>query len=168
MLNCQILLKNKSDTLKFASLIKSVISFNTTICLIGDLGAGKTYFSKHLIQLLCSKKINVVSPSYNIVNIYDYTKNNKTEHIWHLDLYRIYDEDEVIELSFEEALNNNLVIIEWANRLHDFYPKSALTIEFIEVKNQANARVVKISSTYKEINEQLQQQLQKIFSYECL
>lgn len=81
-----------------------------SIFLDGGLGAGKTTFSRFFIQrLLKDKQQSITSPTFNIVQIYDTTKGS----IWHVDLYRIKDEREIVELGLFEAMYECVCLIEW-------------------------------------------------------
>lgn len=80
------------------------------LLLNGDLGAGKTTFTKFLLARLGSSD-DVSSPTYSIVNEYD-TENGK---VYHFDLYRMSSIEEVYDIGIEEYLYNGFLnIIEWA------------------------------------------------------
>lgn len=81
------------------------------LVLNGNLGAGKTTFTQYLIHKLGSTD-EVSSPTYSIVNEYDSPKGK----IFHFDLYRLKDIDELNDIGFEEYLDDGyLCIIEWAD-----------------------------------------------------
>ena len=104
------IIKNIVELQEFANFIAKFVSPGVVILLNGELGAGKTTFAKFIICNLAQEEINVTSPTFNIVNVYD-TKIGK---IWHYDLYRVEDISELYELSFEDAFND-ISIIEWPN-----------------------------------------------------
>jgi len=116
---------------------KSVIVF-----LNGDLGAGKTHFTKGIFKALDFQDyLQITSPTFDIVNIYQ-TKNQK---INHLDLYRL----DVINLEDEMWLNeiiddNSLTIIEWGNKF-EFKTKKKTYFVNIFIENE-NERRIEISS----------------------
>ena len=85
------------------------------ILLYGNLGAGKTTFAQFFIKYLCGEDTVITSPTFNIIQIYN---SNNTE-IWHIDLYRIKNTDEVENLGIYEAINTNICIIEWPNMLSE-------------------------------------------------
>jgi len=104
-----IVSKNERQTKKIAKNISKLIEENTVICLRGDLGAGKTTFTKYLLSYLGVKGI-VSSPTFTIVKQYSV----KSGIISHMDLYRLTNEEELVELGFEEMLAVSfLTIIEW-------------------------------------------------------
>ena len=113
---------------------KLLKKFNFPIFLNGEIGAGKTTFAKILIKLLNTKIVNVGSPTFNIANTYEYNNNIN---IWHFDLYRIIDENELAIFDMPDILNNQIAIIEWANKFSSLidYNPNTLIIEII-VKNK--------------------------------
>ena len=103
------------------------------LLLNGDLGAGKTTFTKFLLARLGSSD-EVSSPTYSIVNEYD-TENGK---VYHFDLYRMSSIEEVYDIGIEEYLYNGFLnIVEWADvYLPELYdtPYHQLNIEEKEGK----------------------------------
>tara|TARA_B100001248_G_C27234743_1_gene386556 strand:- start:294 stop:737 length:444 start_codon:yes stop_codon:yes gene_type:complete len=94
---------------KIANKLKS----NDYIYLIGEIGVGKTTFTRYLINYLQEKeglkKTEVLSPTFNLLYEYEY-KNYK---IMHYDLYRIIDEKELNQLGIFTDSQNTVKIIEW-------------------------------------------------------
>ena len=79
----------------------------------GDLGVGKTYFSQQIIKYLTPLDI-VTSPTFNLVNTYQY--NNNVD-ILHCDLYRLNSNDEILELGILDNLDKKILLVEWPNFL---------------------------------------------------
>jgi tRNA threonylcarbamoyl adenosine modification protein YjeE len=80
------------------------------ILLNGPLGSGKTTFSQFFIAELSKDKTQkVISPTFNIIQIYETTKGE----VWHIDLYRIKTEHELIHLGLFEAIPEHICLIEW-------------------------------------------------------
>ena len=80
----------------------------------GVLGAGKSHLCRAMIRTLLADPIaEVPSPSYTLVNVYQ----TKIGPVWHVDLYRIADPDELQEIGLEEAMIDSVVLIEWPERL---------------------------------------------------
>ena len=110
----EIIVKNLKQTEKLAKKFAKKIKGGEKILLNGDLGAGKTTFTKFLAKALGVKDA-VTSPSFTILKQYSGKKLN----INHFDLYRIETEDELIEIGFQEFLNtsnNEILLIEWSER----------------------------------------------------
>lgn len=116
------------------------LKMGDVITLEGDLGAGKTTFTRFLIQSLLGPETEVPSPTYTLVQTYDLPQGT----LWHFDLYRLNDPEEIWELGFEEAESTGIMIIEWPDRLGPNLPKKHIAIRIqmgeddvriVEVKN---------------------------------
>lgn len=96
-----------------------------TIALYGDLGSGKTEFVKGICNYFQVEEI-VTSPTFTIVNKYTSTLDDTPFYIYHIDLYRIEKEIELVEIGFSEYLNdvNAITIIEWAEKTSFGFSKS--------------------------------------------
>lgn len=102
------------DTDTLAALLAKTLPPGAIVRLHGDLGAGKTAFSRAVLRTLSQKPdLEVPSPTFNLVHTYDTPQGA----LWHFDLYRIKDPEEIDELGWEEALAAPLVLIEWPDRL---------------------------------------------------
>ena len=133
---------NEEETKKIANkLAKDINATNATICLNGDLGSGKTTFSRYLIRSLLSTSINedIPSPTFTLLQIYEDQKKS----IYHYDFYRLNKIDELIELNYSESVENNLCIIEWANKFKKALPPNRIEINF-EIKSK-NKRLITFS-----------------------
>ena len=126
----KIFLNNLDDTKNIAVEISKIIKEKFFICLSGDVGSGKTTFANYLINALSNKKINVLSPTFPIVQYY---KLNNLK-IWHYDLYRIKESHEIFSLDFDVALNE-IIIMEWPEKIKKFLPEDRLELSFSEDKN---------------------------------
>jgi tRNA threonylcarbamoyladenosine biosynthesis protein TsaE len=99
------------------------------IALKGDLGAGKTAFTKALARVLGVHE-QVTSPTFVIMKSYDTSLYERFTKLTHIDAYRIESEDELRVLGFETLLGDpeRLVVIEWPERLPGLIPEDALTL----------------------------------------
>ena len=115
---------NEHDTANIAENIESEKFKNMVICLIGDLGSGKTVFVKAFANALGIEE-SITSPTFNIIKEY----NNGELPLYHMDVYRLDDvkEDLGIEDYFEK---NGVTIIEWADMIKDRLPENRLDIKF--------------------------------------
>lgn len=92
------------------------------VALRGDLGSGKTAFSRALIRHICERPdMEVPSPTFTLVQTYE-ADNSALRDIWHFDLYRLKEADEIYELGWEEALQADLCLIEWPGRIESLLP----------------------------------------------
>ncbi len=101
------------------------------ILLFGELGAGKTTLVKAFLSKIGSDD-SISSPSFSIINHYN---NFNNEPVYHIDLYRLDDEDEVMNLGIEEYLySGNLCFIEWPQIILDTIdePYHIVRIEILE------------------------------------
>lgn len=109
------------------------------LLLQGDLGAGKTHLARALIQKRLSDYglvEDVPSPSYTLVQVYEVGGLE----IWHCDLYRLSDPQELWELGLEEAFGNALCLVEWPDRLGLDQPADALHLELRMHSDNADTR----------------------------
>lgn len=107
----------------FISKIKNLGTEATVVGLYGDLGAGKTSFTQGLAKHLGIKE-NVVSPTFVIEKIY-HLENSIFKHLIHIDAYRIEKSDELLSLGFRKIISDpeNLILIEWPERISDIIPR---------------------------------------------
>lgn len=105
-------------------------------CLTGDLGAGKTEFARAFIQTLAGNDITVASPTFNILQVYDMVEPP----IYHFDLYRIEEPNELNEIGLDDALNNGISLIEWPQVAEDYLPRRIKRIH-IEILDENTRRI---------------------------
>jgi tRNA threonylcarbamoyladenosine biosynthesis protein TsaE len=100
------------------------------ISLEGELGSGKTTFTKGFAKGLGIKE-NIKSPTFILMRKYPIS-NFKFLNFYHFDCYRIEDPKEVLDLGFQEIIQDsqNIVVIEWGNKIKKFLPKNYIQIKF--------------------------------------
>lgn len=112
---------------ELSTISKQILDFaadHKKFALIGDLGAGKTTLVKNISQQLGVSQ-QVTSPTFSLVNEYD----GNNSQIWHLDLYRLNNLDEAIQLNIEEYLDDdNYCFIEWPNIIKPLFPDKIVYI----------------------------------------
>lgn len=90
-------------------------------CLIGDLGVGKTIFSKGFAEGLGIDE-HITSPTFTIINEY----HNGRIPFYHFDVYRLTDPEELYDIGYEDYFyGDGVCLVEWANMIEDFVPKEA-------------------------------------------
>lgn len=101
------------------------------LALIGPLGSGKTTFTKALGQKLKIKH-HITSPTFILMNRYNFTKKRKKLWLYHLDIYRLKTFKDVAALGIKEIWHNkdNVTVIEWADRIQKHLPRGTKKIYF--------------------------------------
>ena len=133
----KIYLKNLADTKNLAKKIAKIVLPKSLILIRGKLGVGKTTLAKYLINSLSQKNIIVPSPSFPIVNTYEFPQLK----IWHYDLYRLKKKNDIFELDIELALMD-CVIIEWPEIVEDLLPKKRIDISIEEDNSYSRFAVI--------------------------
>lgn len=121
-----------AQTEALAKVIAPLLKAGDLLALEGDLGAGKSAFARALIRFyLNAPETEVPSPTFTIVQSYqvDNRQADKAD-IWHADLYRLSDPDELYELGLDDARDESVMIVEWPDRLEKTWRETALTIKF--------------------------------------
>lgn len=123
--------KSYNDTLSIAGEFAQTLKSGDIILLDGDLGAGKTVFSKGIVSKLSDGKIIATSPTFVLVNVYDTTPK-----IYHFDLYRIEDESELDAIGAEEYFyGNGISLVEWPSRVFDYFPSSVIKVYITKIND---------------------------------
>ncbi len=114
------------ETIAFAREWAGRLSPNDVVGLIGDLGAGKTHFVKGLLEGLENEE-QATSPTFTLVHEY---RSGRLP-VFHFDFYRINQAPELVELGFDEYLEEGgVAVIEWANRFADALPARTRWVRF--------------------------------------
>jgi len=132
-------IKNTNEiAVKFLKSLKPNKSMATVIGLYGDLGAGKTTFTKEIAKILNIKR-KVNSPTFVIMKKYKFPlKNNYGgfKYLFHLDAYRFKNEKELLHLGWDEIISKkeHLVFIEWPENIIKAMPKKHHKISISHTK----------------------------------
>ncbi len=109
-------------------------------CLIGDLGTGKTHFTKGLAEGLGVTDY-ITSPTFTIVNEYESGRLK----LYHFDVYRVNDPDEIYAIGFDEYIfSDGVSIIEWANYIEELIPEEYIkvTLEKLPEKGEEFRKII--------------------------
>ena len=111
-----------NETENFAYELASKITAPKVICLTGDLGAGKTAFTRGFARYFGIEK-GVSSPTFIIMHRYE-----GREVINHYDLYRLSDFDELLDIGFDEQIESGISIIEWPDSFMEYLPDDKIVV----------------------------------------
>jgi len=128
------------ETLKMRIKKKNALVFALT----GDLGTGKTTFIQGFLRGLSVRR-RITSPTFVITKSYKLkTKSHQT--VYHIDCYRIKKASELLKIGLKEILEypQNIVLIEWAEKIKRILPKNSIWIKFRHGK-KINQRIIKIT-----------------------
>lgn len=120
-------LPDEAATIRMAEQIAAELRPGDLVTLGGDLGAGKTTFARAMIRAMTkSPTLEVPSPTYTLIQTYDAPDFR----IVHADLYRVADISELVELGWEDAAENAIVLVEWAEKAGDILAHDRLDAHF--------------------------------------
>lgn len=128
-----------ADTEKIAETLSKRLKNGGYLALFGGMGAGKTTFVRGLVKALCPECLELVhSPTFAIVNEY---RGNDID-IFHFDLYRLTDEDDLYSTGFYDyGEQGGLVITEWSELFEDIIPENAIRLK-IEQEGENGRRFI--------------------------
>ncbi len=130
---------SEEETIELAQNIESEKFPGMVICLEGDLGSGKTVFTKGFAQALGITE-DITSPTFTIIKEY----TNGELPLYHMDVYRL--NGNVDDLGIEEYYNKKgVTIIEWADTIEDYLPKNKLVIRIKSSDEDENKRTIVIT-----------------------
>lgn len=129
--------QNEAETAAFGAKLANALRAGDVVRLEGPLGAGKSTLARGLIRA-ASGAHDVPSPTFTLVETYD----TDDAAIWHFDLFRLEDRNEIWELGLEDALETGIALIEWPERIDAMLPDDALRL-ILSVKEN-NARRLRI------------------------
>lgn len=119
--------RSVAETEAIAGEIAKELHPGSVLALYGDLGAGKTAFARGLVKALCPECLPLVhSPTFAIVNEY----RGEQVTVYHFDLYRLKDEDDLYSTGFFECLvGDGIVVTEWSENFPEVFPEGTLRLK---------------------------------------
>lgn len=128
------------ETKRIAADFAKTLKAGDTVCMYGEMGAGKTAFVQGLARGL-GIDAHITSPTFTIVNEYEGRLP-----LYHFDVYRISDSDEMYEIGYEEYVyGDGVSVIEWPQLIDDILPEKryAVTVAKDYAKSE-NYRIIEI------------------------
>ena len=119
----KVVSRNEKETMELAQNIESEKFPNMIICLDGELGSGKTVFTKGIANALGINEV-ITSPTFTIIKEYLYGEMP----LYHMDVYRLDGADDTVGIE-EYFTKGGIVVIEWADIIRDILPENRLDIK---------------------------------------
>ncbi len=117
---------SEQETIKVARDFAITLRPRDVVLLQGDLGLGKSVFSRGIIRTLTGDDhLDVPSPTFTLVQTYDTPQGE----IYHFDLYRLKSPEELYEIGWEDALSAGILLIEWPDKLEHLKPKNFIEVD---------------------------------------
>lgn len=136
-MNYKCVTKSTIETMELAQKIMSKKFPNLIICLDGDLGSGKTVFTKGIANALGISEV-ITSPTFTIIK--EYLDGNLP--LYHMDVYRLNGNTDVIGIE-EYFIKGGIIVIEWSATIKDILPKERLDIIIRTEKENERILVLK-------------------------
>lgn len=128
---------SESATIDIARQFAAGLKLGHLVLLFGDLGAGKTLFTRGVVSYF-NETVSATSPTFSLVNVYP-----TIPPIYHLDLYRIQGDAELLDLGFEEYLESDgIVLIEWGEKCEHLLSMDYIRISFTMVGEESRDIVI--------------------------
>ena len=124
----------------FARQFWTIVGVHKVFAFYGEMGAGKTT----LIEALCRAKgvtDSMGSPTFSIINQYVFFEESRESVIYHIDLYRLRDEQEIVQVGVEDCIySGDLCFVEWPQKAPDLFDENTVKVE-IEAIGEQERRV---------------------------
>lgn len=153
-----VITSSPEKTWQIGQLLGELLDAGYTVCLYGDLGAGKTNFTFGIAQGLDVQEQYITSPTFTFVNEYQ-----GRVPLYHIDLYRLKDPDELENIGFEEYIESDgVTVIEWAERAEDALPVEGLSVYLAYVdEHSREIGFIAEGERYEKLVEELKQELDR-------
>jgi tRNA threonylcarbamoyladenosine biosynthesis protein TsaE len=142
MTQLQLIASSEEQTAQIAATLAAKLRAGDVVLLDGSLAAGKTFFTRALVNALGSSE-NVTSPTYTIANIYETPRAP----VLHVDAYRLKSAQEFYALGLDDYFDMGICVIEWGVRIDGFFDAPlAVQISFDESTLEEDARILTFSA----------------------
>ena len=121
----ELISNSEAQTIQFGERLGRLLKKGDVIALAGELGSGKTYFTKGIAKGLGIPPDSVTSPSFTLVNEYE-----GRYRLFHIDAYRLEKEDFLSAGLDEYLYKDGITVMEWADRWPEILPKDTIWVRF--------------------------------------
>ena len=124
--------KSPDDTIKLGFNLGKKLKAGDVVTLIGELGSGKTTFTKGIAKALGVSEYNYVnSPSFVILKEYKPQGKQNKKNLYHFDLYRVKSRDDLETVGYEEYFySKGVCVVEWADKIPEVIPEKHISVSF--------------------------------------
>ncbi len=139
--------KSEDETIELGRKFAENLKKGDVVLFYGDIGVGKTEFIKGICKYFNVEEI-VTSPTFTIINQYNGTKDGENIAIFHIDLYRVKEKKELLEIGFEECLYSAdaIKLVEWAENSFEIVKFVNYRISIKADFENVNERLIEIAS----------------------
>jgi tRNA threonylcarbamoyladenosine biosynthesis protein TsaE len=124
-----------------AKVFIKILGTNKVVALHGEMGAGKTTFV-HAVCEAMGVAGTIGSPTFSIINQYQTTDSTT---IYHIDMYRLKDEEEAVQAGVEDCLySGNYCFVEWPDKAPGIFPENTLHINITAVDNETRKLIINL------------------------
>lgn len=135
----RVITKNPHETEALACRLASCLKGDEIIAFYGDLGAGKTTFTRGIAKYFHTKE-DVSSPTYAIAHEYEGDRFK----IYHFDMYRITSYEDLESTGFFDYIGKGLIIIEWSENVEQFLPENIIKVDIKKNPDEETQRIIDI------------------------
>ena len=136
-------LDNEKITNDFGATLSELIKEGDIILLEGEMGSGKTFLARSIISNLLEEKfkeMEIPSPTFTLIQVY----KCKNFILGHADLYRIKNKNELDALGIEDVLERGPLLVEWPEKIKEFYKNDTLEIKFKDISGRKSIELSNI------------------------
>ncbi len=135
----KIVVESENETIELAKQFSKVLQPGNIVSLVGDLGTGKTFFTKSIVTAFGNSDVS--SPTFAIVNVY------KTKYkIYHFDFYRIKKIGELYDIGFDDYLSDSdaITFIEWADLFPEVVPEHRFEVKISYINETKREFIIEL------------------------
>jgi tRNA threonylcarbamoyladenosine biosynthesis protein TsaE len=141
MTRLDLTLLDPAATERLGHFIAGWLKAGDVVALDGPLGAGKSVLARAIIRHLCPQEDDIPSPTFTLVQTYETAGGPP---LMHFDLYRLDSPEDALELGIEDAFIDAVCLIEWAQRLGPYLPRTALNVAIDPGPDHTDTRTVSL------------------------